>query len=154
MTKAGMLVLLKYVLEGIPIYWVTMAYIPSGVHEHIQKICFIFLWPRNHDKKTFHWVSWSRLTLPKSTVDGGSSIIYHFRKTCRKNWFGICWALQNCGLLSCIKSIFHLFLFWKSLPDLYPVCVKPYYLPTISLMYGFYAMLRMARMSDLVLIHG
>ena len=40
---SGRLTFLKSILEGIPIYWITISHIPRGVMECIYKMTFGFL---------------------------------------------------------------------------------------------------------------
>ena len=44
LSKAGRLVLVKLVLEAIPVYWMSLAWIPKGIMEVARIICFMFLW--------------------------------------------------------------------------------------------------------------
>jgi hypothetical protein len=44
LSRAGHLILVKLVLEAIPFYWMSLAWIPKGVLEKERKICFKFLW--------------------------------------------------------------------------------------------------------------
>jgi hypothetical protein len=43
-SRGGRLVLIKYVLEAIPILWHTLAHIPKGILEKVRKCCFNYLW--------------------------------------------------------------------------------------------------------------
>ena len=70
MVKGGKLVLVKTVLEAIPVYWIHL-WIPLGIIEKIRKICFKFLWSVNLDHSDLHWTSWKTLACPyKYQVDG------------------------------------------------------------------------------------
>ena len=50
----GRQVLMKSVLEVIPVYWVTLIFIPMGLLEQIRNICYNFLWNGDTDAKAFH----------------------------------------------------------------------------------------------------
>ena len=49
----------------IPIYWMSLAWIPKGVLEKVQRICFKFLWLGSGDNYVNAWVNWKRLAAPK-----------------------------------------------------------------------------------------
>ena len=42
LSRAGRLVLVKAVLEAIPVYWMSLSWIPKGILERIRRICFRF----------------------------------------------------------------------------------------------------------------
>ena len=44
LSRGGGLVLVKVVLQSIPVYWASIAYIPKGIITKIWKACFTFLW--------------------------------------------------------------------------------------------------------------
>lgn len=50
-SRVGQLVLIKSVLESIPIYWMALSWIPKGILEKAKRICFSFLWSGKQDKK-------------------------------------------------------------------------------------------------------
>ena len=58
LSRADKLVLVKAVLEAMPVYWMALTWIPRGILDKIRKICFSFLWGGSYDKKTMMWVSW------------------------------------------------------------------------------------------------
>jgi hypothetical protein len=66
LSRGGRLVLIKSVLEAIPVYWHTLAHIPKGILEKIKKFCFNFLWQGSSDYKGNHLVKWQRIASPKS----------------------------------------------------------------------------------------
>ena len=56
------MVLIKVVLESIPIYWMSLAWIANGIMEEIRRLGFIFLWFIIDDKNEgVPWVKWQRL---------------------------------------------------------------------------------------------
>jgi hypothetical protein len=65
LSRAGRLVLVKSVLEAIPVFWMSLAWIPKGILEKIRRICSKFLWEGNHDKSMIPWVKWSTVATPK-----------------------------------------------------------------------------------------
>jgi hypothetical protein len=44
LSRGGRLVLIKAVLEGIPVYWNSIVEVPKGVLDHIRRLSFRFLW--------------------------------------------------------------------------------------------------------------
>ena len=43
LSRGGRLVLVKAVLEAIPVYWMSLSWIPKGIPEEARRICFRFL---------------------------------------------------------------------------------------------------------------
>jgi hypothetical protein len=56
---------MKSILEVIPIYWMSLSWIPKGILEKIRRICFKFLWEGSKDQYVFPWVNWEELAAPK-----------------------------------------------------------------------------------------
>ena len=79
-SRAGRLVLVKAVLEAIPVYWMSLSYIPKGILERIRRICFIFLWSGKKDDQTTPWVNWKRIATPKGLGGWGLKDIFLFSK--------------------------------------------------------------------------
>jgi hypothetical protein len=52
----GRLVLVKSVFRTDMVYLHTLAFIPKGVLEKVQKCCFNFLWQGSSEYKGTHWV--------------------------------------------------------------------------------------------------
>ena len=48
LSKGGKLILIKAVLEAIPVYWMHL-WVPMGVIDKIRKLCFNFLWDGKHN---------------------------------------------------------------------------------------------------------
>jgi hypothetical protein len=44
LSRAGRLVLIKSVLEAIPVYWMSLSWIPKGILEKARKLSFSYLW--------------------------------------------------------------------------------------------------------------
>jgi hypothetical protein len=53
-SRGGRLVLIKSILEAIPVYWHLLAHIPKGILDRIKKVCFNYLWKGNCDYKGSH----------------------------------------------------------------------------------------------------
>jgi hypothetical protein len=65
LSRVGRLTLTKSVLESIPFYWMSLAWIPKGVLEKIR-ICAFFIWSRTGDKYTQPWDKWEKYRNSKS----------------------------------------------------------------------------------------
>jgi hypothetical protein len=63
LSRAGRLVLIKSVLEAIPVYWMSLSWIPKCILEKSRKICFSYLWRGNKEKKVMSWVRWERIVV-------------------------------------------------------------------------------------------
>ena len=48
LSRGGRLVLIKSVLEGIPVYWNSIAVIPKGILDKIHRLSFKYLWSGNN----------------------------------------------------------------------------------------------------------
>jgi hypothetical protein len=63
LSRGGHLVLVKSILEAIPMYLDTLAHIPKGILEKIRKFCFNFLWQGSSEYKGTHWLIGEKLQL-------------------------------------------------------------------------------------------
>ena len=66
LSRGGRLVLLKAVLQSIPVYWASIAHIPKGIIAKIRKKCINFLWTTRSKKEGIPLVKWPKIVLPKS----------------------------------------------------------------------------------------
>jgi hypothetical protein len=51
LSRGGCLVLIKSILKGIPMYWLSLAWVSKGVLETIRKIVYKFIWSRDKKKE-------------------------------------------------------------------------------------------------------
>lgn len=65
LSRAGRLVLIKSVLEATPVFWMALAWIPRHILSHLQQLCNRYLWAGSQDKRTFAWIGWQKIALPK-----------------------------------------------------------------------------------------
>ena len=80
LSRGGKLILIKSVLEALPIYWMHF-WIPVGIIEKICKLCFKFLWSGNCESKvSLPWTSWKVLANPKSMGGWGLKVPSLFAK--------------------------------------------------------------------------
>jgi hypothetical protein len=76
----GRLTLKKYVQEAIPIYWMSLAWIPKGVLEKARHICFIFIWSGYIDHFSPPWEKCEHIARPKALGGRGIKIYYYSPK--------------------------------------------------------------------------
>jgi hypothetical protein len=79
-SRARRLTLTKVVLESIPVYWMSLAWIPKGTLEKIRKIYSHFIWSGSGDKNIQPWEKWDLLARPKSLGGWGLKNIFLFSK--------------------------------------------------------------------------
>jgi hypothetical protein len=59
-------VLIKLVIEAIPVYWNLLINIPKGILARIHKLCFNFMWKGSSEYIGSHLVNWKPLSAPIS----------------------------------------------------------------------------------------
>jgi hypothetical protein len=80
LSRAGRLVLVKSILESIPVYWMSLSWILKGILEAARKICFKFLWSGKKDSYVTPWVRWENIVAPKALGGWGLKNIFLFSK--------------------------------------------------------------------------
>jgi hypothetical protein len=102
-SQGGRLVLVKIVLEAIPVFWMSMAWIPKGVLEVIRKLCYRYIWSGDNEKRGFSLASWKKLAIPKENGGWGLKNPFLFSKAlATKNVWRL---IQGIGLwVQVIKS--------------------------------------------------
>ena len=78
LSRAGRLVLVKSVLEAIPVYWMSLAWLPKGILEQVRRLCFSFVWRGKHDHRAMVWVRWEKIVVPKALGGWGLKNIFLF----------------------------------------------------------------------------
>jgi hypothetical protein len=68
LSRGGRLVLVKEILKAIPVYWISLAWVPKGILEKIRKLCYQFIWSGDNKKKCLVLASWKKLAAPKENV--------------------------------------------------------------------------------------
>lgn len=76
----GTLTMIKYVLEGFPIYWLSLDHIPVSILHTLRKRMFNFLWSENVVKEKFHLDNWESIARPKLLGGWGLKSIFLFGK--------------------------------------------------------------------------
>jgi hypothetical protein len=74
----GRYILIKTVLEGQPVYWMSMEAIPRSVLCKIRKMMFHFLWHGHKESQQFHLCRWETLSRPKKNGGWGFRNLAHF----------------------------------------------------------------------------
>ena len=72
--------MLKLVLQSIPVYWASIAYIPKGILTKIRKLCFSFLWTASKQTEAIDLVKWKTLSKPKNLGGWGIKNLELFSK--------------------------------------------------------------------------
>jgi len=80
LSRAGRLVLIKSVLEAIPVYFMSLSWIPKGILEAARRLCFAYLWRGNKLNQVMSWVRWERIAQPKALGGRGLKNIFLFSK--------------------------------------------------------------------------
>lgn len=65
LTHAGRLVLIKSVMDSLPVYAMGTIIFPSKVIRKLTAIAHNFFWGGKHDKKSMSYVAWDSVTTPK-----------------------------------------------------------------------------------------
>ena len=80
LSRGGRLVLIKLVLESLPVYWNSIMAIPRGVMDKIRRLSFKYLW-----SKGVHLVKWVAIAAPKEMGGWGLKDLNLFGKTLAVN---------------------------------------------------------------------
>ncbi|KAF5208289.1 Ribonuclease h [Thalictrum thalictroides] len=65
LSQVGRTVLIKLVVEAIPVYNMASYALPAKFHDDISSICRDFWWHGNKEFKAIHTIAWSKLERPK-----------------------------------------------------------------------------------------
>jgi hypothetical protein len=80
LSRAGRLVLVKSVLEAIPVYWMSLSWIPKGILEAARKLTSKFMWSGKKESHVIPWVRWEKIVVPKALGGWGLKNIFLFSK--------------------------------------------------------------------------
>ena len=69
MSQAGKEVLIKAVVQAIPVYAMSCFRIPDGICNSLNSLMSNFWWGQRENERKVHWRSWIRMCSPKK--DGG-----------------------------------------------------------------------------------
>jgi hypothetical protein len=65
LSSGGKEVLIKVVLQALPVYAMSVFQFPVGLIDELNKLIRDFHWGDEHDRRRMHWLSWDKLTQPK-----------------------------------------------------------------------------------------
>jgi hypothetical protein len=85
LSLGGHFTLVKSVLEGQPVYWITLTSIPTSILEKIRKHMFIFLWSSDGGKMYMHLCSWEVIEKTKHMGGWGIQNIFLFNSALATN---------------------------------------------------------------------
>jgi hypothetical protein len=68
------------VLEAIPVYWMSLSWIPKGILEKERRMSS-YLWRGESENRVLPWVHWERIAKPKALGSWGLKNIFLFSKT-------------------------------------------------------------------------
>jgi hypothetical protein len=84
LTMGGRYILIKAVLESIPVYWMAIAKIPATILRSIRQLIFSFLW--NGSKATgYHLCNWESISKPKKMGGWGLKNLSFFNRALLAN---------------------------------------------------------------------
>lgn len=62
-------ILLKYVVQALPVYTMSCFKLPKGLYKGISKKMARFWWRSNREKENkIHWLAWEKLTKAKEDM--------------------------------------------------------------------------------------
>jgi hypothetical protein len=66
LSMGGRYILIKAVLESLPVYWMALAHIPQSVLKKLRQLIFTFLWNGSKQSRGLHLCGWETLSKPKA----------------------------------------------------------------------------------------
>lgn len=87
--------LIKFVMESIHVYCLSLEHAPKSILEGIRKCCYAFLWSRK-EKKGFHLANWGLVSKSKDLGGLGLKDIMILSKALASKIFWRC--VQDLGL--------------------------------------------------------
>jgi hypothetical protein len=64
LSMGGRYILIKAVLESLPVYWMALAHIPHSVLKKLRQLIFNFLWSGSKQSRGIHLCGWKTLSKP------------------------------------------------------------------------------------------
>ena len=86
----GRLILLKYVLSSLPVYFLSFFKAPTGIISSIESILKICFWGGGEDVRKIAWVAWDSVCLPKEEGGLGVRRMREFNVALLGKW---CWRM-------------------------------------------------------------
>ena len=98
LSLSGRLVLIRSILFGIPVYWFSLARLPSSILNRLLQYIFSFLWGGTTNHHTIHLVDWKTLSRPFEL--GGWSIKH-------LGWFSLSLRMKSLWSFMMSNGIWH-----------------------------------------------
>ncbi|XP_019233205.1 PREDICTED: uncharacterized protein LOC109213823 [Nicotiana attenuata] len=96
LSYGGKVVIIKNVLQSLPLYTLSAMSPPKATLNLIEKHFSRFLWGSSGDKNKFHWSSWKNLCVPKEEGGIGIRRMEDINEICSiKRW----WRFRTCPYL-------------------------------------------------------
>ncbi|KAJ0491418.1 putative reverse transcriptase zinc-binding domain-containing protein [Helianthus annuus] len=86
LSMGGRLILIKSVLENLPIYYFSLYKAPKAVIDSIEAIMRRFLWAGPSDDRKINWVAWDVITTPKKEGGLGVNKLQHVNEALLLKW--------------------------------------------------------------------
>jgi hypothetical protein len=74
----GRYILIKSVLEGLAVYWMSLERIPAKVTSILRRLSINFLWNDQDSKRRFHLCNWQELSKPRKAGGWGLKLLTFF----------------------------------------------------------------------------
>jgi ribonuclease HI len=87
LSLGGRFVLIKSVLESLPVYWMALAHIPASILKTLRQLIFSFLWSGSKKNKGYHLCKWESISKPKSMGGWGLRHLPFFYRALSANTF-------------------------------------------------------------------
>ena len=78
MSQAGKEILIKAVAQTIPTYAMGCFLLPKGLLKDLEGMMSKFWWGQKMQERKVHWLSWSKLCMPKSMGGIGFRELHSF----------------------------------------------------------------------------
>jgi len=138
LSLGGRYILVKTVLEGQPVYWMSMEALPRSVINKIRKVMFHFLRNGHSETQQYHLCRWEVLSRPKKNGGWGFWNLFHFNTDLNANtlwrvltqesiWNQVLMDkyLQNSTLINWLRFPSHIFnstsRIWSNLTRTIPI---------------------------------
>ena len=79
-SNGGRLVLINSIIEAIPIYRITLTFVPSSILQGLRILCKTFLWGVKDKVQVFSWIAWQQIPRPKVLGGWGIKDLPYFSK--------------------------------------------------------------------------